>query len=309
MSSESHQPVTLRYGEEFVARHSFRYLVRPARPASIPMPYPGDFVVLCLNPMLSVAHLDDIAKKQASTLRVGKYVALVSKAGQGLPMKTKPTNHYVFKLVRDQARHPERASSVPTDLAIPIAPHRLPNQRDQLCPVADFPHANCVLDTVLGDIHLRVTTTERDGTQVLITPTSEVTRVRSLQTGLLDSYTINAIRSGKSHCLPRHPSASILLHDFPIRPPAPPQRDCPNGNSDVESPNSVEIRDLTNIFAHFLTHPGHLNIPVVDVEYDLNAIDSVADPMEFMRERWALYEIVRMATERMRAAHGLDPIS
>lgn len=43
------------------------------------MPFGGDFVVLSLNPMLSTAHLDDLARKEASELRVGRYIAFVSR--------------------------------------------------------------------------------------------------------------------------------------------------------------------------------------------------------------------------------------
>ncbi|VDB85232.1 unnamed protein product [Peniophora sp. CBMAI 1063] len=271
------------------------------------MPFMGDFVVLSLNPMLSVAHLDDLARKEASELRVGRYIAFVSSV-QGLPLIEKPTNQFSFKLVRDQSRH-SGVSAAPADLAIPIAPHTMPNQQDQLRAVADFPHPTCVLDTVLGDIDLRVASIERDCTQVLATPSSERMRVRWSQEDLMESLYADDTRwSEIEQCLPPRTSLKILWHEFPIRPPATMERDCPGWEPSGESTDSDEISDLCQAFADFLTHPGHLNIPVVDVEYDLRTVDSVADPMEFLRERWALYEIVRRATERMRAAQGLGPI-
>ena len=48
------------------------------RPTTTPMPFPGDFVVVSMNPLLSVAHLDSLAREEAAALQTGKYVALVT---------------------------------------------------------------------------------------------------------------------------------------------------------------------------------------------------------------------------------------
>lgn len=66
---------------------AFRYPVRAGRPLVTSMPYAGDFVVLSLNPLLSVAHLDSRAREEAALLCPGKYIALVTRmVSGGTPM-------------------------------------------------------------------------------------------------------------------------------------------------------------------------------------------------------------------------------
>lgn len=60
------------------SHEGFRYPVRAGRPQTTSMPSVGDFVVLSLNPLLSVAHLDAEAEREAASLRTGKYVALIT---------------------------------------------------------------------------------------------------------------------------------------------------------------------------------------------------------------------------------------
>lgn len=108
----------------------------------------------------------------------------------------------------------------------------MPNQQDQLRTVADFPHPTCVLDTVLEDVDLRVASVERDCTQVLVTPLSERMRVRWSQEDIMDEFFADTTRRSEIRlCLPPRMSLKILWHEFPIRPPATMQRDCPGRES------------------------------------------------------------------------------
>ena len=57
---------------------AFRYPTRPGRPSVTCMPSIGDFVVITLDPMRTVAHLNAQAKRDAALLPVRSYIALVT---------------------------------------------------------------------------------------------------------------------------------------------------------------------------------------------------------------------------------------
>lgn len=56
--------------------HQYKYLTRPRPTSTTCWPGIGDFVVLSIDPVASVAHLDKVAKRAARALPVHKFVAL-----------------------------------------------------------------------------------------------------------------------------------------------------------------------------------------------------------------------------------------
>ncbi|KZV62648.1 hypothetical protein PENSPDRAFT_739252 [Peniophora sp. CONT] len=303
----------------------FRYPARAGRPLVTSMPSVGDFVVLSLNPLLSVAHLDSLAREEAACLRPGKYIALFTKSGQGIPLKTKPTNEYYMVLVRDVSRSPadvvdERfhlPRQIASLLASPISPYNPDDQQDNqeqvVRPVVDFPRPKCELDLAFGPLCVRVTTASRDCSEVLSLPTSEVVRMSNIQQRALDvRETLEDTGDISSDFNPR-PDPDITMQQFaPSVYPSRNDRDdvesllSASGSSGRGSPREMheasDLDDTLKLISALLKHPGHKNVPVVDVQYDLSSVEDIADPSVFMRERRELYQIVERATRRM--LHG-----
>lgn len=302
----------------------FRYPVRSGRPQTTSMPSPGDFVVLTLNPLFSVAHLDAEARREASKLRPGKYVAMVTDLGQGLPLKSKPTNEYYVKFVRDPWQLPpeiddqvmEGRFKLPAHLAAQLAasihPHNprtlLDDEHQAIKPVADFPCAECEFDLSTGSLGVRVTTASRDCTQVLSVPTSELLRLSHMQHEALEVCEMLRQAGEIPPEFNPRPDPQIVSQRFP-------PSDIRQALEELNGFNSLDagdvhpdatscettpdMNDMLRLLSALLKHPGSKNVPVVDIQYDLSQVETIRDPSYFLRERWELYQIVERATRRM----------
>lgn len=60
--------------------------------------------------------------------------------------------------------------------------------------------------------------------------------------------------------------------------------------------STPDLDDILHLFSALLKHPGNLNVPVVDVRYDLSEVETIRDPSHFLRERWELYQYVPSLT-------------
>ncbi|VDB85222.1 unnamed protein product, partial [Peniophora sp. CBMAI 1063] len=282
------------------------------------MPYPGDFVVLSLNPLLSVAHLDAQARKEAAALHSARYIALVKGVGQGLPLKTKPTNEYLIVPVRDTGRpasYPDDARfcltpKIASQLALPISPYRRDGEEESCMPIvptADFIRSECELDLAFGSLRVRVTTSRRDCSDVLSLPTSELVRLSHLQHRALEARESLVSSGGIATDFDPRPVPEIVNQQFsPIIYPR--GEDCDDlesisgifeHDSSSDMHESLDMDEALRLFSALLKHSGSKNVPVVDVQYDLSSVKHIPDPSDFMRERWELYQIVERATLRM----------
>ncbi|VDC07842.1 unnamed protein product [Peniophora sp. CBMAI 1063] len=139
----------------------------------------GDFVVLSLDPIASVGHLDAIAKQAAAQIERRKYVALCIQT-HGLPLPTKPTHPYDFLFVR-RGRPTPRLPDVDTeDSCLAISPNET-SVLDQpaVRPVQPLPWDDCYLDMTYGFPRpCRVTSIERDYVPVLPISVPEILRIQ-----------------------------------------------------------------------------------------------------------------------------------
>ncbi|KZV65604.1 hypothetical protein PENSPDRAFT_124991 [Peniophora sp. CONT] len=148
----------------------FKYMENPgAYMRDIPIaqiPGAGDFVVLSIDPVASVAHLDDVARKAAKRLRTRRYVGLIL---QGLAMEDLPANQFVFSFVR-KGLPPTSPPDSFSDMCIPILPNTYhPTNVEPLRPLHPLPWQDCYISFTnqLNYRDLRVKTTPRDYTGVL----------------------------------------------------------------------------------------------------------------------------------------------
>ncbi|VDB88602.1 unnamed protein product [Peniophora sp. CBMAI 1063] len=162
----------------------FRYLPKDQWPAPIVhFPNLGDFVVLTVDPVASVAHLDEAAKHAARALPRQRFVALVMEV-YGLPLNTKPFTHCSFALVRQglPTRHNPPWDS--PEMCYPILPNaRHPTRDETVQPIHPLPLDDCYIDMTsafLDAIRCRVTTSPRDYTPVLRVTMSQLTRLEAL---------------------------------------------------------------------------------------------------------------------------------
>ncbi|KZV69652.1 hypothetical protein PENSPDRAFT_471295 [Peniophora sp. CONT] len=168
----------------------FKYMENPgAYMRDIPVaqiPGAGDFVVLSIDPVASVAHLDEVARQAAKRLRRRRYVGLImlvrrvcisltlntthdGSQMEGLAMEDVPANQFVFTFVR-KGLPPTSPPDSFIDMCIPILPNTYhPTNVEPLRPLHPLPWQDCYISFTnqLNYRNLRVKTTPRDYTGVL----------------------------------------------------------------------------------------------------------------------------------------------
>ncbi|VDB96075.1 unnamed protein product [Peniophora sp. CBMAI 1063] len=162
----------------------FRYLPKDQWPAPIVhFPNLGDFIVLTVDPLASVAHLDEAARVAARALPRRRFVALVMGI-HGIPLRTKPFTHCSIALVRQGLPTLYSPPWASPDMCYPILPNTThPTRTETVQPIHPLPLDNCYIDTTasfLDSIRCRVTTLPRDYTPVLPVPMSQLTHLRAL---------------------------------------------------------------------------------------------------------------------------------
>ncbi|KZV65820.1 hypothetical protein PENSPDRAFT_689487 [Peniophora sp. CONT] len=284
--------------------------VQASRPPIENIPFTGDFVVISLNPSLSVAHLDEEAKSQAAKLRTGRYVAMLTE--MGLPIIARTTNDFLVNLVRDPQQQQDTSKDsnnrfklpplLRAQFSAPINPRiSSPAPLDDKCrplqPLVNFPFAGCEFDLAASDVFVRVTSEYRDRSRVLSLPSSEVRRLAYLQQDVLED--LEHLQIDLPDFNPQ-PDPDILSQHFPLLSSIEGLNEASSIlRAEEDQSHKIVFDDMIASFAAALEESSTPNIPVVDVFYDLAEVKSIEDPSNFLRERWELYEIVRHATERM----------
>jgi len=297
------------------------------------IPSHGDFVVLSVNPVASVAHLDNIARIAAQEISTRKYLAVIYE-GYGLPIHTKPTNsHDVAFIRRGFPNHLTRFDTI--DMCIPVWPNTTHGQlREPVHPVQPLPWSDCYIDTTLPfPVTCRVTTAKRDYTPVLPLSMDDILHMyhcfeddgearRDLKYRIMDG-SLDAIA-----CLPLPPSpVSAYRVPLPPSPPSSPKTSAvgsviddidahqinspldsthPDGISIIASDDSDGAVDDDGAslsvmlhFEDFINDTGDVDDPVVDVWYDLGMISDVADPTLFLDELKEIKKIINDAEARL----------
>ncbi|KZV75956.1 hypothetical protein PENSPDRAFT_599274, partial [Peniophora sp. CONT] len=136
----------------------------------------GDFVVLSIDPVASVAHLDKVAQRAARKLPVQKFVA-VTMTGYGLPLESKPFTSMLIALVRQGLPTTNNPPWDTPDMCYPIFPNTYhPKGRETIRPLHPLPFDDCYFETTspfLTQLRCRITTTPRDYRPILPMPVSQ----------------------------------------------------------------------------------------------------------------------------------------
>ncbi|KZV69683.1 hypothetical protein PENSPDRAFT_725927 [Peniophora sp. CONT] len=141
----------------------------------------GDFVVLSIDPVASVSHLDAAAKQAAKQMPKRKYIALALQT-HGLPIHTKPTHPYDFLFVRKGRPQPRLPAVDTENSCFAILPNDTPvPDRPTVRPAHPLPWDDCYLDTTYGFPRpCRVTSVGRDYVPVLPMLDAEIIRIRNI---------------------------------------------------------------------------------------------------------------------------------
>ncbi|VDC01579.1 unnamed protein product [Peniophora sp. CBMAI 1063] len=300
----------------------------------------GDFVVLSINPLASVAHLDAGAKQAARSIPRRKYVALALQT-HGLPIPSKPTHPYDFLFVRKGKPQP-RLPDIDTDNScFAILPNDMPiPERPTVRPAQPLPWNDCYLDTTYGFPYpCRVTSTGRDYTPVLPMLDTEIIRIRNILQKLRFGLTDIRMEMGDKWPqpfdfidLPALSDASVLQGEgmepreaaqatgltleatTPVHPDADDASiigsdDGSQSEAHEEPPPDGDGEEGLETFLAFesmMNDVGDLRDPVVDVWYDLDVVTEIVDPVHFLEDMKRLTIIMDEA--EMRLGRHPDPI-
>ncbi|VDC07229.1 unnamed protein product [Peniophora sp. CBMAI 1063] len=261
-------------------------------------PFEGDFCVMSLDPVASVAHLGAEAMESAKRIPSGRYVAFVG-LSHGLPFEGRPTNPFTLAPVC-QGIPPQSSLCDATPACIPILPNAdCYGGRQPIAPIAPFPWPDCYISTFTAE-PCRITTAKRDYSQVLFSP-NDLGNARANRLTAEDRerlFTLKERRDrGDAEALERLPPTTVgLSTDLSFLPPLPAETS-PDGpvNQLPKSPSSEEfpafdMADFPPELAGFgflaaaLFNPGSVDLPVVNIWYDLDMVTEVRDPQLFATE-------------------------
>ncbi|VDB91444.1 unnamed protein product [Peniophora sp. CBMAI 1063] len=199
------------------------------------LPAIGDFVVCSIDPVASVAHLDEAARQAVRRMCPRRYIAFVMES-HGLSIGHEPVNAYGFTFVR---QGPPRATQpgqiVFRDYCIPVLSNTThPTGRKPLRPALPLPWPDCYLDTHndFNFTQVRVSSTPRDYTCVLPCAREEILdakemmandcvifdrRTDDMQEGVLEAIDAVALPPSPTSAfkIPLPPSPMILKAKLP----------------------------------------------------------------------------------------------
>ncbi|VDB96074.1 unnamed protein product [Peniophora sp. CBMAI 1063] len=161
----------------------FRYLFDRGSPPTAFWPCLGDFVVLTIDPVASVGHLDVAAKRAARKIPRHRFVALVM-SGRGIPLETKPFTHHSIALVRRELPTLNHPPWDTPEMCYPILPNtHHPTRSETIQPTHPFPLVDCYIDMTWAfqdPIGCRITTTPCNYTSVLRVMPRQIARLSRL---------------------------------------------------------------------------------------------------------------------------------
>ncbi|VDB83419.1 unnamed protein product [Peniophora sp. CBMAI 1063] len=284
-------------------------------------PFEGDFCVVSIDHVASVAYLGPEAMEAAKRIPSGQYVAYVG-TSHGIPYEGKATNSFTLSLVC-QGVPPTSAYCDETPACVPILPNDTPfGGRQPLEACAPFPWPNCYIST-FDTKDCRVTTAKRDYSPVLCLIPLRMA-ARTYRTIAKDSFSLGNFydrrRAGDAEVLgrmPFSPSPEPSDDPFPFLPPAPESTSdaevasgstfAPQDNTRPNDPptSSKSLSDLTSAtpintaLATALFSSGDTRDPVVNIWYDLDMVSEVRDPELFMKE-CDMLDLLRLHYEALR---------
>ncbi|VDC01578.1 unnamed protein product [Peniophora sp. CBMAI 1063] len=293
----------------------------------------GDFVVLSLNPVASVRHLDAAAQEEARQIPVRKFVA-AAVGTVGLPIDEKALHPYDYLFVRQGKPSPRLPGRNPEDVYVAIEPDTTTNEsRAPICPAHPLPWPDCYFDLTWGfPYECRSTNVTRDYFPVLPMNNYELLRVHHyVQEGFAyarqkygadrpdplsfvdvseDIVPVTLIPPQTSPSGPQQLDSrpSAIANDDPdddvsIIASEDHADDDDYSISDSHSQSDTDDEELNMLlqFEAMMKNQGDLRDPVVDTWYDLDMVDEITDPILFLRDVKRLKSIMDAAEARLRA--------
>ncbi|KZV59995.1 hypothetical protein PENSPDRAFT_760217 [Peniophora sp. CONT] len=289
----------------------FRYLNDPARYGSAyahrQTPFEGDFCVMSIDHVASVAHLGQKAMEVAKRIPSERYVAYT-----GMSIACRPSNLFTIAPVC-QGIPPQSTYSDDTPACIPILPNKdCYGGRQPLEAAAPFPWPDCYISTFTAQ-SCRVTTAKRDYSQVLsVLP--DLVNARASRMTLQDKEVFYQLRKrrdqGDLEALARIPPPEFSSAESS----ADPLSFLPPTSTDSSQPVQSDADCTTNVDGTHATHassdkfpsydpanfplemamcglpasiwfqPLDTDTPVVNIWYDLAMVSGVRDPRHFVSE-------------------------
>ncbi|VDC07832.1 unnamed protein product [Peniophora sp. CBMAI 1063] len=294
----------------------------------------GDFVILSLNPIASVRHLDAAAQEAARQIPVRKFVAAAIET-VGLPVKDKALHPFDYLFVRQRKPSPRFAGRDPDEECVAILPNdTLLGARDPVRPAHPLPWSDCYFDLTWGfPFECRSSNIEHDYFPVLPMDDDELVRVQGY---VQESFSYVRERFGADRPDPlsfvdastdvpptsaRAVASSHTLSSDPGRPNTHSftEKTGQQGDdvsviasedhvgadgpliSDSESDADSEELDMLLRFEAMMNDQGDPQDPVVDTWYDLDMVTEVLNPVLFLQDVKRLRAIMNDAEARMRA--------
>ncbi|KZV69660.1 hypothetical protein PENSPDRAFT_725887 [Peniophora sp. CONT] len=226
------------------------------------IPAVGDFVVCSIDPVASVAHLDELARQAACKLRPQRYIAFVMEM-HGLSIGNEPVNAQGFTFVRQGPPRATRPGQpVFRDYCIPILPNtKHPTGRKPLKPAQPLPWQDCYIDTSpdFNFTEVRVSAAPRDYTCVLPCGREEILDTMEMMAtdGVLLERRLASIGRGAldaiaSLALPPSPTSAFKV---PL-PPSP-------VTEEIELPEDTALVERCTSSGLFMSNPAEDDVSII----------------------------------------------
>ncbi|KAJ7773866.1 hypothetical protein B0H16DRAFT_1510261 [Mycena metata] len=284
--------------------------------ACIPVPLPGTFAVMSIDPVASLEYLDDPqALLACEKLEQKNYVVYV-KDGNFFD-RTNSYHDYTVEFLLDELPHAVPDQGIEPSMSIPVLPTTAhPLGREPLRPTSGaLPWSDCYLSPFHGaEVRAGAAIFEEDAPLYELAPrergrhdrlmTIDTARRRALQEAMKMRQTY---ASNVSSMRPLADNAASTSH-------SPPPPDLDEGE-DSASEYSVEDWEDSNDTADTLDSddpgpsylfPAHGAPPVVTFTHDFSTVDVLHTPSEFFAEVEALDRIAEASRARRRAATEVD---
>ncbi|VDB83420.1 unnamed protein product [Peniophora sp. CBMAI 1063] len=290
-------------------------------------PFEGDFCVMSVDHVASVADLGLEAMEAAKRIPSGQYVAYVGMS-ISLPFNNNPTNPFnLAPICQGVPRQAAYCDNTPA--CIPIHPSsEVHGGREPLKPVAPFPWPDCYISTFDAD-SCRVTNVKREYPPVLCV-LDDMANAEADTCIYEDREEWLAFQTRRNRGNPdalarmplkprptpvEGPSADPLSFLPPLQVDRPGSRTAPTpsdltGGDSVRSAIPVHTAVPSSLFS-----TGSPSMPVVNIWYDLTMVTEVPDPAEFtaecemLRKLRAYYHPKRVALRAKAEAQMKQPAS
>ncbi|KZV74627.1 hypothetical protein PENSPDRAFT_185675 [Peniophora sp. CONT] len=309
MSSEADRPTTP------ATPPRFKYLPEGRPWPTAYWPGIGDFIVITIDPVASVGHLDKVARRAARKLPKHRFVALAMSI-YGLPIETKPFTHYLVALVRRGLPTVNNPPWSSPDMCYPISPYTYhPTRSETIQPIHPFPLANCYIDmtsALLDPICCRITTSPHDYTPVLPMSAKQLSRLRRLFSREVVHFEdlVERLKRGDLEVIASLPlpSSPVSASEVPLPSSLPPSLSDRNASSDRASVSSDDSASSISSPAIKQITPEEVSMIGSDDSISVVSDHDTGDELGSEDADHQLFEMMRFETMMNDTGDPRDPV-